>query len=108
MAKNMGTDRTQETSMMIAQKLLNLKAVQINVQSPFTWVSGVKSPIYCDNRKVNSDVETRREVVKAFVDIINDKYKDAEAIAGIATGGISFGALIADKLNLPFIYVRQA
>lgn len=95
-------------SKTIAENLLQLEAVQLNVNHPFTWVSGIKSPVYCDNRKVNSNVEVRRNVVNAFVEVIHKKFPSVEVIAGVATGGIPTGVLIAEQLGLPFIYVRQA
>ena len=91
----------------VADSLININCVQFSVQNPFTWVSGIKSPIYCDNRKINSYVDIRRIVLDAFIELILDKFPDCEIIAGVATGGIPMGALIADKLNKPFIYVRQ-
>lgn len=94
-------------SKQIAHDLLQLGAVKLNVKEPFTWVSGIKGPIYCDNRVVNSDPKIRRRVVDAFVELIKEKFSDVEVIAGIVTGGLPFGSLIADRLNLPFIYVRQ-
>jgi len=92
----------------VANDLLKLGSIQLNVTQPFTWVSGIKSPIYCDNRLVNSDVAIRKNMVGYFVELIQDKFKDVEIIAGVATGGIPLGVLIADRLNLPFIYARQA
>jgi len=92
---------------VIAKNLLGLGAVQLDPDFGFTWSSGIKSPIYCDNRKINSNVEARKIVVNAFVDLITKEFPDAEIIAGVATGGIPFGILIADRMNLPFIYVRQ-
>lgn len=94
-------------SKQIAHDLLQLGAVQLNVKEPFTWVSGIKAPIYCDNRVVNSDPKIRRRVVDAYVELIKEKFSDVEVIAGIVTGGLPFGSLIADRLDLPFIYVRQ-
>lgn len=95
-------------SEQVAKDLLRLEAVKLSVAEPFTWASGIKSPVYCDNRKVNSDVAARNNVVNAFVDMIKNKFPQVEMIAGVATGGIPAGALVADRLNLPFVYVRQA
>lgn len=94
------------SSKEVAKTLLKLQAIQINVDSPFTWTSGISSPIYCNNRIVISDVPARKLMVNVFVEFIKEKCADAEIIAGIATGGMPLGALIADKLDLPFIYVR--
>jgi orotate phosphoribosyltransferase len=91
----------------VAKKLLDIGVIKLNVTDPFTWTSGIKAPIYCDNRIINSNVEVRNLVVKAFVEIIRDKFPQVEKIAGIVTGGVPFGVLIADRMNLPFIYVRQ-
>jgi orotate phosphoribosyltransferase len=92
----------------VAVSLLSIDYVKYNVSQPFTWVSGIKSPIYCDNRKINSDVTIRKIILEAFVQLIKKEFSDVEVIAGVATGGIPLGILIADRLNLPFIYVRQA
>ena len=92
----------------VAKELLHLGSVSFNVDSPYTWVSGIKSPVYCDNRKIYSDVRVRRKVVRAFQNLIEDQFPDVEIIAGVATGGIPCGILIAENMNLPFIYVRQA
>jgi orotate phosphoribosyltransferase len=92
----------------IANHLLDIKAVKINVKEPFTWASGIKSPIYCDCRIINSHVQVRNTVITKFVDLINRKFRsNVEVIAGVASGGISYGALIADRLGLPFIYIRE-
>jgi len=91
----------------IAQDLLTIDAIQLNTKNLFTWVSGIKSPVYCDNRLINSDVKVRTHVIKAFIELIKDKFPDVEKITGIVTGGLPFGSIIADKLELPFIYVRQ-
>lgn len=92
---------------LVAEMLLKINAVKLNVKEPFTWVSGIKSPIYCDNRVINSDVEVRNKVLNCFLELINQKFENIEIIAGVATGGIPMGVLIADRLNLPFVYVRQ-
>ena len=75
--------------------------------SPFTWASGWKSPIYCDNRKTLSFPVVRTYIQNEFVKIIRNKYPDVEVIAGVATGAIAIGALVADQLGLPFVYVRS-
>src|SRR6476620_10590827 len=89
-----------------AQKLLEVKAVQLNPEHPFTWASGWKSPIYCDNRKILSYPYIREYIKSEMCNIIFEKYPDAELIAGVATAGIAWGAMVADQLKLPFIYVR--
>ncbi len=91
----------------VAESLLQIKAVVLNPSQPFTWASGIKSPIYCDNRKTLSYPKVRTFIKTAFADIIIDEFKHADVIAGVATAGIPHGALIADVLNLPFIYVRD-
>ena len=91
----------------VAESLLQIKAVVLNPSQPFTWASGIKSPIYCDNRKTLSYPKVRTFIKTAFADIITDEFKHADVIAGVATAGIPHGALIADVLNLPLIYVRD-
>ncbi len=91
----------------IAEYLLQIKAIKLQPSNPFTWVSGWKSPIYCDNRKTLSFPEVRKYIRDAFVTKINELYPDTGLIAGVATGAISHGALVADRLELPFIYVRS-
>ncbi len=91
----------------LAEFLLQIKAIQINVQNPFTWTSGWKSPVYCDNRKILSYPDVRMYVKEGFIGLINAYYPHVECIAGVATAGIPHGAIIADALNLPFIYVRS-
>ncbi len=98
---------SDEIASTVAHELLAISAVQLNVDQPFTWVSGIKSPIYCDNRKINSHVTSRNKVVDAFVELITTHFSNVETVAGVATGGIPMGVLIADRLKLPFIYVRQ-
>ena len=92
----------------VAKKLIDIKAIKVQPDAPFTWASGWKSPIYCDNRKILSFPETRTFVRDRFVDIIRSKYPQAEVIAGVATGAIAMGALVAEVLGLPFIYIRSA
>lgn len=89
-----------------ARKLLQIKAVRLSPQKPFTWASGWLSPIYCDNRRVNSYPEVRSYVKLRLVSLILEHFPDVDAIAGVATGAISQGALVADALGLPFAYVR--
>jgi len=95
------TDATQT-----AQKLLDVQAVQLSPQQPFTWASGWKSPIYCDNRKVLSYPYIRDYIKSELCNVVFEIYPDAEVIAGVATAGIAWGAMVADQLKLPFIYVR--
>lgn len=90
----------------VTKKLLEIDTLKIQPDSPFTWASGWKSPIYCDNRKILSYPETRSFICNKFVEIIRQRYPQVETIAGVATGAIAHGVLVADKLNLPFIYVR--
>jgi len=91
----------------VAEYLLEIKAVVLNPSQPFTWTSGIKSPIYCDNRKTLSFPKVRTFIKTSFADIITDEFKQSGVIAGVATAGIPHGALVADVLNLPFVYVRD-
>jgi len=91
----------------VAKRLLAIDTIKIQPNIPFTWASGWKSPIYCDNRKVLSFPETRTFICSQFVQLIREKYPNAEAIAGVATGAIAHGVLVAEALQLPFIYVRS-
>lgn len=91
----------------IAKALLNIKAVLLRPQDPFTWTSGIKSPIYCDNRMTMSFPEVRDLVAEGFASVIRAQYPDAEVIAGTATAGIPHAAWVAQKLGLPMIYVRD-
>ncbi len=93
---------------LIAQELLQINAIKLNPAKPFTWASGWKSPIYCDNRKTLSFPQTREKIRDNFVTIIKGKYPNVEGIAGVATGAIAHGVLVAEKLNLPFVYIRSA
>ena len=89
-----------------AEILLKLEAIKLSPNNPFTWASGWKSPIYCDNRIILSDPKSRNLIADNFIRIIKDKYEETEVIAGVATGAIGIGILVAQKLDLPFIYVR--
>ncbi len=91
----------------VAEYLLQIKAIKLQPSNPFTWASGWKSPIYCDNRKTLSFPEVRSYIRDSFALIIRELYPQADMIAGVATGAIAHGALTADKLGLPFIYVRS-
>ena len=90
----------------VAKELLNIKAVLLSPNKPFTWASGWLSPIYCDNRKILSYPEFREDVCRWMANSILEKYPNVEVIAGVATGAISHGMLIAHFLKKPFIYVR--
>lgn len=98
----------KNTEKEIAQSLLQIKAIKLNPANPFTWASGWKSPIYCDNRKILSFPEVRKQVYKAFARVIAEKYPEAEVVAGVATGAIAHGALVAEEMGKPFIYVRSS
>jgi orotate phosphoribosyltransferase len=90
----------------IAQSLLQIKAIKLEPANYFTWASGWKSPIYCDNRKTLSYPELRKTITSGFVEIIKSRFERPDAIAGVATGAIAIGALVAEALDLPFVYVR--
>jgi len=92
----------------VASQLLEIKAIKLEPVNSFTWASGWKSPIYCDNRKTLSFPKVRESIKKEFVDLIKEKYPDVEVIAGVATGAIAHGVLVAEAMNLPFIYVRSS
>jgi orotate phosphoribosyltransferase len=96
-----------ELSKNCAKYLLEIKAVKLSPAEPFTWASGLKSPIYCDNRKTLSYPEIRTFIRNGLVEIIKEQYPDAEVVAGVATGAIAQGALVAEALGLPFVYVRS-
>ncbi len=97
-----------ENQRKVAEFLLRIKAIQLSPENPFTWASGRKSPIYCDNRRILSHPEIRTFVRQLATVEIEERYGRPEAIAGVATGGIALGALIAQELGLPFIYVRSS
>jgi orotate phosphoribosyltransferase len=89
-----------------ADKLLQIEAVKLSPEKPYTWASGWKSPIYCDNRKVLSHPYIREYIKSELCNAVFEKFPEAELVAGVATAGIAWGALVADQLKLPFIYVR--
>jgi len=91
---------------VVAEKLLQVNAVKLNPKEPFTWASGWKSPIYCDNRRVLSFPFIRDYIKSELCNVIFEKFPDAELLAGVATAGIAWGAMAADQLKLPFVYVR--
>jgi orotate phosphoribosyltransferase len=92
----------------VANMLLQINTIKVQPSNPFTWASGWKAPIYCDNRKILSFPEARGFIRDKFAEVIREKYPDAEVIAGVATGAIAHGVLVAELLNLPFVYVRSA
>ncbi len=98
----------EKISETIAKQLLQIKAIKLQPANPFTWASGWKSPIYCDNRKTLSYPEVRDYIKKGFVALVNELYPDADSIAGVATGAIAQGALVANDLEKPFVYVRSS
>jgi orotate phosphoribosyltransferase len=98
----------KENEKQIAQELLQINAIKLNPAKPFTWASGWKSPIYCDNRKTLSFPKTRGLIRDSFVKLISALYPEAEGIAGVATGAIAHGVLVAEQLALPFVYIRSA
>jgi orotate phosphoribosyltransferase len=93
-------------ALVTAEKLLQAEAVRLSPDQPFTWASGWKSPIYCDNRKILSKPFIRDFIKSELCNVVFEKFSDAELIAGVATAGIAWGAMVADQLKLPFIYVR--
>lgn len=90
----------------VAEKLLQINAIKLSPQAPFTWASGWKSPIYCDNRKILSFPYIRDFIKSELCNVIFENYPDADLLAGVATAGIAWGAMAADQLKLPYIYVR--
>ena len=97
-----------KSPLKVAEYLLQIKAIKLSIEKPFTWASGMKSPIYCDNRKTLSYPAIRNFLRQEFISGIRDFYGEPDVIAGVATGGIALGALIADHLGKPFIYVRSS
>ena len=93
---------------LVAEKLLKIKAVKLQPSVPFTWASGWKSPIYCDNRKTLSYPDLRNFIKIEITRLIRENFAEADAIAGVATGAIAQGAMVAEELGLPFVYVRSS
>lgn len=96
----------EQIAKQVAEKLLQIKAIKLEPTNHFTWASGWYSPIYCDNRKTLSFPEVRTFIKDAFVEVIREKFNDFDVVAGVATGAIAQGALVAEALNKPFVYVR--
>ena len=99
---------TEECAVNVAEFLLKKQAVKLRPKEPFTWASGWLSPIYCDNRKTLSYPELRTYIRQNFVKAAAEKFSHIDAVAGVATGGIAHGVLVAQELGLPFLYVRSA
>jgi orotate phosphoribosyltransferase len=91
----------------VAEKLLEIQAIKLDLEKPFTWASGWKSPIYCDNRKTLSFPPIREFIKSEMCNLIFEEFADAEWLAGVATAGIAWGAMASDQLKLPFVYVRS-
>jgi orotate phosphoribosyltransferase len=98
---------SEKVASEVARSLLQIKAIKLQPTNPFTWASGVKSPIYCDNRKILSYPDIRSYVKSQLTVSINEKFEKPDVIAGVATGGIAHGALVADEMGLPFVYIRS-
>src|SRR6187401_1575826 len=96
----------EKTALEVASKLLEIEAIKINHKSPFTWSSGWKSPVYCDNRLALSYPAIRTFIKESLAEAVRQNYPGVECIAGVATAGIPQGALVADQLELPYVYVR--
>ena len=97
----------EETAIKMSESLLQIKAVKLDPVNPFTWASGIKSPIYCDNRRTLSYPMIRTYIRQEFVKIINEEFGNVDLIAGVATGAIAAGVLVAQDLGLPFVYIRS-
>ena len=100
-------DSNIEVELQVADYLLQIKAIELKPQAPFTWASGLKSPIYCDNRKTLSFPVCRTHIRQQFVSVIQEKFGTPDIIAGVATGGIAIGALVAQEMGIPYAYVRS-
>lgn len=91
---------------IVAKQLLDVKAVKLSPEKPFTWASGWKSPIYCDNRKILSYPEARKVIYNGLKKLAEENFSNIDVIAGVATGAIAYGMLVAEAMNKPFVYVR--
>ncbi len=91
----------------LALNLLQINAIRLNLQNPFTWASGLRSPVYCDNRLALSHPEVRNKIIDGFLEMARE-FALFDVVAGVATAGIAYGALVADRLKLPFVYVRSS
>jgi orotate phosphoribosyltransferase len=100
--------KNEDIALRTAECLLQIKAIKLNLAQPFTWASGWKSPIYCDNRKTLSYPKIRTYIRQQFADIISEEFGMPDVIAGVATGGIANGALVAQEMDLPFVYIRTS
>lgn len=96
----------ESSASLVAEKLLRAEAVKLSPEKPFTWASGWKSPIYCDNRRLLSFPFIRDFIKSELCSVVFEKFPDAQVIAGVATAGIAWGAMVADQLKLPYMYVR--
>ena len=96
----------EKMALEVASSLLQIKAIKLQPTNPFTWASGILSPIYCDNRKILSYPDSRKLVADSLCEVIQSKYSKAKVVAGVVTGGIAHGVLAAERLGLPFVYVR--
>lgn len=96
------------TEKTIARQLLEINAVKLNAEKPFTWASGWRSPIYCDNRKTLSYPHTRKLIYESLARVVCANFAGADVVAGVATGAIAHGVLVAEALGKPFVYVRPA
>jgi orotate phosphoribosyltransferase len=106
MTANMSKKITSSNERAVAEKLLQINAIKLNPGQPFTWASGWKSPIYCDNRRVLSFPFIRDFIKSEMCNVIFEQFPEAGLLAGVATAGIAWGAMAADQLKLPYIYVR--
>lgn len=96
-----------DSALKVAEFLLQIKAIKLQPNKPFTWASGWKSPIYCDNRVTLSYPKVRTYIRQQFVNVIKEQFGKPDVIAGVATGGIAHGALVAEEMGLPFVYIRS-
>tara|TARA_R110001592_G_scaffold307299_2_gene580570 strand:+ start:69366 stop:70013 length:648 start_codon:yes stop_codon:yes gene_type:complete len=97
-----------DSELKVAEFLLKIKAVKLQPKNPFTWASGIQSPIYCDNRSILSHPSIRTYIRQVLTEKINEQFPKPEIVAGVATGGIAIGALVAQEMGLPFVYVRSS